>query len=53
MDECIKVETHREEEEFWNVEGELDEMEWYITDACPDSSSSTEAHVGSSPMRMD
>jgi hypothetical protein len=53
MYECIKVETHREEEEFWEAEGELDEREYYITAIRPDSSSSTEARIGSSPMRMD
>jgi hypothetical protein len=47
MYECITVATHREEDEFWNVEGELDERDWGITESQPSTgTSSTEAQVG-------
>jgi hypothetical protein len=54
MYECITVATHREEDEFWLGEGEFDEMVWDNTGSRPSTgTSSTEAHVGSSPMRID
>jgi hypothetical protein len=46
MYECITVETHREEDEFGEAEGELDEREWYTTEERPDSSSSMEVMLG-------
>jgi hypothetical protein len=53
MYECITVTTHREEDEFWMAEGELDGMGWDVPGSRPSTgSSSTEAHVGSSPMRI-
>jgi hypothetical protein len=54
MYECITVTAHREEDEFWMAEGELDGMAWDVPGSRPSTgSSSTEAHVGSSPMRID
>jgi hypothetical protein len=54
MYECITVATHREEDEFWFEEGEFDGMVLDNTGSRPSTgTSSTEAHVGSSPMRID
>ena len=54
MYECITVATRREDDEFWLEEGEFDEMVWDDIRSRPSTgTSSTEAHVGSSPMRID
>ena len=54
MYECISVASHREEDDFWLGEGELDEMVWDDPGSRPSTgTSSTEAQVGSSPMRID
>jgi hypothetical protein len=54
MYECITVAMRLEEDEFWLEEGEFDEMVWDNTGSRPSTGTwSTEAHFGSSPMRID
>jgi hypothetical protein len=53
MYECISVASHREEDDFWLGEGELDEMVRDTGSRPSTGTSSTEAQVGSSPMRID